>query len=95
MLLGKLRISGHSMEPVLNNNDLILISYLFYIFKHPQINDIVAFRFNDKTFVKRITKSENQKYFLEGDNKSDSLDSSGFGWIPKNKILGKYFYKLT
>jgi signal peptidase I len=95
MLLSKLRIAGHSMEPILKNNDLVLISNIFYIFKHPQINDIVAFRFDEKFFVKRITKSKNQKYFLEGDNKSDSLDSRGFGWISRNEILGKYFYKLT
>ena len=94
MFLGKLRIIGHSMEPILSNKNLVLVSNFFYLFKEPKINDIVAFRFNNKIFVKRILKFKNKKYFLEGDNKADSLDSRSFGWFSKKEILGKVIFKF-
>lgn len=94
MLLGKFKIIGHSMEPVLLNNNIVLVSSLFYTFKSPQINDIVAFRYKNKVYIKRIKKIINEKYQLLGDNSKDSLDSKTLGLIFKKDILGKYFYKL-
>ena len=95
MLLGKLKVIGHSMEPALKNNDVILISSILYLFKYPQINDIVAFRFNNKILIKRISKNIENKYFLEGDNSSDSYDSRKFGLIFRKDILGKVIFKLN
>ncbi len=96
LLIFKLKISGHSMEPTLRENDLILISIVPYLFKKPKINDIVAFRRKkeETIFIKRIKKIENSKYFVYGDNKNDSYDSSRFGEITKKQIMGKYIYKL-
>ncbi len=95
MLLSKIRISGHSMEPFLKDNDMVLASGIFYRFINPSINDIVCFKFNNKILIKRITKIQNNKYFVKGDNSKDSLDSDEFGLIKKENILGKVFYKLT
>lgn len=94
LLLSKFRISGHSMESYLKENDLVFVSNIFYLFRNPGVNDIVVFKLNDKILVKRIIKIEENKYFVAGDNKKDSFDSNFFGHIKKSQILGKIFYKL-
>ena len=94
LLLSKFKISGHSMEPLLLHGDKILTTNIFYLFKSPQINDIVVFKDITNVFVKRITKIINDKYFVSGDNQNDSLDSKDFGAISKSQILGKFIYKL-
>jgi len=94
MLLTKFKIIGHSMTPGIKNGEKVLVSSIFYWFKNPQIGDIVAVIRDGKVFVKRITKTNENKYFLEGDNKKDSLDSRKFGFIAKEKIIGKVFYKF-
>lgn len=84
------------MEPTLKENDLILVSKVPYLFKVPKINDIVAFKSRKQKiiFVKRIKKIKNNKYFVYGDNKNDSYDSSKFGEISREQITGKFIYKL-
>ena len=83
------------MEPVFKDGDKILASNLFYLFKSPQINDIVVFKdSNNKVFIKRILRVKENKYFVLGDNQKDSLDSRYFGEISRDKILGKFIYKL-
>jgi signal peptidase I len=95
LLLARLKIIGHSMEPQIKNGETILVSKIPYWFKTPQINDIVAFKdSSEKILVKRIVKIENRRYFVEGDNKRDSLDSRKFGDISKDKIIGEIIFKL-
>jgi nickel-type superoxide dismutase maturation protease len=94
MLFAKFKIVGHSMEPLIKNGEIVLVSNIFYLFKNPQIGDIVAFREIEKTLIKRVTQVKGKKYFLEGDNMEDSLDSRKFGLISKKNIIGKVFYKL-
>jgi nickel-type superoxide dismutase maturation protease len=94
LLLAKFKIVGHSMEPTIRNGETVLVSNLFYSFKTPKIGDIVAFRGKDEALIKRITNINREKYFLEGDNQRDSLDSRTFGLISKQKILGKVIYKI-
>lgn len=92
MLLKKLRIVGHSMEPTLRNRDLVLVSGIQYLFKKPKLNDIVVFEEENKILIKRIIKATEKGFFVAGDNKKDSLDSRKLGIIPKNKIIGKIIY---
>jgi nickel-type superoxide dismutase maturation protease len=94
MLLVKFKVIGHSMEPVIKNGEIVLISSLFYLFQKPKIGDIVAFNDAGEILIKRITGIHDQKYFLAGDNQKDSLDSRKLGLISKQKILGKVIYKL-
>jgi len=94
LLLTKLKVIGHSMGPVIKNEEIVLVSNLIYWFKKPQIGDIVAFRDGGKILIKRVKNISKGKYFLEGDNKQDSLDSREFGLISKQEILGKVIYKL-
>lgn len=92
MLLRIFKVVGHSMEPKIKYGDTILVSNIFYLFKKPTIGDIVALKEKDKIFIKRITKVIKEKYFLEGDNKKDSLDSNQFGLFSRQQILGKVFF---
>lgn len=95
LLLSKFKIQGHSMEPLIQDGNTVLVSSIFYLFKNPKVNDIIAFKnAAGKVLIKRITKKENGSFFIEGDNKKDSLDSKNFGMISKAKILGKVIYKF-
>ena len=95
LLLAKFKIFGHSMEPQIKTGETVLVSGIPYWFKIPKINDIVAFKDNNgKVLIKRIVKIQNGKYFMQGDNKHDSLDSRQLGLISKNQIIGEFIYKL-
>ena len=95
LLLSKLKISGHSMEPSFRNGDKVLASFIPYLFKKLQINDVVVFQDNkNNIFIKRIKKIKDKKFFVAGDNKNDSLDSRSLGYINKYQILGKIIAKL-
>lgn len=80
------------MEPTLKSGDEVLISSFPYFLTSPKVRDIVAVKIDEKVFIKRITKIENKKYFLTGDNPKDSLDSRKFGTISKDIILGKVIF---
>lgn len=75
----------------------VLVSSIPYLFSKPKINDIVAFKEKNtgKIFIKRIAKIDNQKYFVKGDNKRDSLDSRELGWIKIKEIIGKVIYRSS
>src|SRR6266496_1965295 len=95
LLLSKFKIKGHSMEPLLSSQDMVLASIFPYLFKNPRVNDIVVFEDKKRSFlIKRITKIENNMFFVTGDNKADSLDSRNFGEISRSQILGKVVYKF-
>jgi nickel-type superoxide dismutase maturation protease len=95
LLLAKFKIAGHSMEPQIKTGDTVLVSRVPYWFKIPKINDIVAFKDNNgKILIKRIVRIQNRKYFVQGDNRNDSLDSRRFGYISKKQIIGEFIYKL-
>ncbi len=95
MLLAKFKITGHSMEPNLLNNQVVLVSSIPLIFLKPRVGDVAVFKYKNKTYIKRITKINSYKYFLEGDNKKDSSDSKKFGWINKKDIIGKVIHKIA
>lgn len=95
LLLVRFKIIGHSMQPKIKDGQSVLVSEIPYLFKKPQINDIVAFKENHgKVLVKRISEIKNGKYFIRGDNKKDSLDSRKFGTITRDQIIGEIMFKL-
>ena len=79
------------MEPALLTGDVVLVNRLAYLFKKPQIADIVALLDprDGKILLKRIVKVEDKGYFVQGDNKNASTDSRHFGMIRASDILGK------
>lgn len=94
-LLARFKIVGHSMEPQIENGETVLVSSVPYWFKIPKIHDIVAFKDStNKILIKRIIKIQNGKYFVQGDNKNDSLDSRKFGYISRDKIIGEIIFNL-
>jgi nickel-type superoxide dismutase maturation protease len=95
LLLARFKINGHSMEPQIKNRDQVLVSSIPYLFKSPQINDIVTFKDNsNKTLVKRIIRITDNGFIVQGDNKNDSLDSRKFGEVLLKQIMGKVISKL-
>ena len=80
------------MMPNLKPNDRVIASSLPYFSREPRIRDIVVFRYNDKILVKRIIRIEDRKYYLEGDNKYDSLKTEP---IERDFILGKVIFILN
>ncbi len=73
------------MNPTLENGDYLIVEKL----STPKINDVVVLTINDTLLIKRITSIENEEYFVQGDNRGNSLDSRIFGTIPKEDIKGK------
>ena len=94
LLLYRVTVLGHSMEPTISNGSNVLVSSVPYLFTQPKLGDIVLFTSNlhGKKFLKRITSIENNTYFLRGDNTNDSLDSRKFGSVEKKDILGKVIF---
>jgi nickel-type superoxide dismutase maturation protease len=78
------------MSPTFNEGEEILVNRLSFLFKKPKAGDIIACKDprDRKILIKRISKIEDNKYFVVGDNKQNSTDSRKFGMIEKSDILG-------
>ncbi|MDJ0743616.1 MAG: nickel-type superoxide dismutase maturation protease [Xenococcaceae cyanobacterium MO_167.B27] len=89
----RLRVTGASMQPLLQPGEEILIDINAYKKASPQIGDIiVAFHPYRPKFpiVKRIVSIEKDgSLFLQGDNTLESTDSRSYGAIQLDQILGK------
>lgn len=84
--LKRFTVSGNSMLPTLKPGQDVLVSCWFNKYR---IGDIVVIRHESKEVVKRISKIDDRRIFVEGDNKIESTDSRKFGWIDKKDISGK------
>ena len=82
-------VSGTSMSPTLQEGKTVLVNRIVYLFKKPNVGDIVAASISNKVFIKRITSINDDRYFLLGDNTADSFDSRKFGMIKRSQIIGK------
>lgn len=82
------------MSPTYLENESVIVSSIPYFFIKPKKRDIVVFKRNTKFYIKRIKDINENKYFLTGDNKIDSLDSRKLGFINREQIKGKVIYKL-
>lgn len=91
MLLSRIKVVGRSMEPTLRHNQEILASSIPFIFKKPKVGDIVILK-RKNCIIKRIAKIKNNKFFISGDNKNESIDSRHFGWVGKREIVGKVIW---
>lgn len=89
----RFRVTGISMQPLLQPEEEILINPFAYQKASPQINDLVVATHPDKKnleIVKRISYiTEEGTFFLLGDNPNHSTDSRNFGTIPLKNIIGK------
>ena len=84
-----IEVNGISMCPTLQDGQYLILNTLD---KDVEIGDIVVIKplvcAGGKIIIKRVTDIDNNKIFIEGDNKDHSLDSRTFGWIDKNSIMG-------
>lgn len=78
------------MSPYLNPGDLVIILKTKNVHK----GDVVVIDKSGDYFIKRVVDIKEDKFFLEGDNKKESIDSRKFGWISKQQIIGKVIYKI-
>jgi len=77
------------MYPTLSNYNVTIIAPNYYKHFEMKIGDIVFCDANGKHLCKRIIKIKKYKVWVEGDNKSMSYDSRGFGWIDKAQVRAK------
>ena len=77
------------MLPTLKPKQDILIWCWFNKYR---VGDIVAIHMNGRDIIKRVEKIRKSEYFVAGDNKKESTDSRKFGWIEKEKIIGKAIF---
>ena len=72
----RIRVDGHSMEPTLQNGELVIVNKLAYRFSAPKAGDVIVFRFPrdpDQEYIKRIiglpgdeVKIANGQVFING-----------------------------
>lgn len=80
------------MLPTLKPSQKIICFNWSYLFSNPKAGDLVIAKVQDRELVKRVTRVENNRFFLEGDNKEKSTDSKKFGFLGKESILGKIIW---
>ena len=81
----QLRVVGKSMEPTIHDGQTVLLNRCAYILFSPEIHDVVALKDprDKKIIIKRVTKIQDDRYFVMGDNTTFSTDSRKFGMIEK------------
>lgn len=79
------------MEPVFHAGDFVVVNRLAYVISAPKVGDVIALKDprDEKVLIKRITKIDNNRFFVEGDNKKASTDSRKFGMIERHSIVGR------
>ena len=82
------------MSPTYKEDDNVLVSSIPLLFSKPKEGDVVVFEKYNRMYLKRVEKVIDNKYFLEGDNKKDSMDSRAFGSVFEKQIKGKVIRKI-
>ena len=100
LLAGKFNfamVSGHSMDPTLNDGDFLIVYA-----KEPEDKDIVILTTEGKEtsadfVVKRYYAelSDENGYWVEGDNKNNSLDSRKLGTFDKENFCGVAIFDIS
>lgn len=85
------------MEPTLRSGDSVLACRVAYHLSKPKPGHIVVVRDENRrmTLIKRVSDVDAKRVFLVGDNNQKSTDSREFGWVGKDRIIGKVFYFLN
>ena len=80
----RFRIVGESMSPAYKDGDIVLI----YRWGKIRAGDVVVFRKEGMTMIKRAISKTNDGWNVRGDNISNSTDSLEFGTVPFGRIEG-------
>ena len=81
----RFKIKDKSMEPSFGEGDYVVVNKLAYLFRKPQIGDVVVAKHDGVFIIKRIAKIKGAKYFVCGDNRKYSSRL----WVEKRNIVGK------
>jgi|SRR3989338_5502737 len=85
-------VKEHSMEPSCREGDFVFVNKMSYLFFRPKVGQLVVLKDPTDPFrliLKRITAAKNPFFWVEGDNKEESIDSRHFGWVRSKVLLGQ------
>ncbi|MGJ3247865.1 MAG: nickel-type superoxide dismutase maturation protease [Elainellaceae cyanobacterium] len=89
----RFRVTGNSMAPLLQPDEEVLVDLNAYHRTSPRLGDIVVAEHPHRPgfrLIKRIVSIDDcGRYFLEGDNRSESTDSRAFGAVSTAHIIGQ------
>lgn len=77
------RVEGLSMAPAYPHGKIVVA----WRWKRPKVGDVVIVRHHSLELIKRITRLEDDRVYLLGDNSEESTDSRHYGWLPASSIL--------
>lgn len=84
------RVKGKSMAPAIKPGAFLLGS----VWIKPKPGHVVVVK-REPLSIKRVKKIENQKVWIEGDNKIASTDSRSYGFVNVEDIKAVIFMKLS
>lgn len=82
------RVTGDSMSPTLSSGQIVIVRQAM----NCSVGDVVVAFQNSREVIKRVTKKQNSKVYLEGDNKAKSTDSRSHGWLMGRHVMGKVIW---
>lgn len=80
-------VKGNSMHPTLFDG----VSVLYHQTSKIRAGEIILFYHPNKEgliLIKRCIRQEEDRFWSEGDNPTNSTDSRHFGWIPHHCYIG-------
>lgn len=96
MILSIFKVTEHSLTPVYQDGDFVVISKIPILFRGPRPGDVVVFQlpYRDKMIkiVERV-EGNGDSVWVVGSH-PDSIDSRAFGAVPINCILGKVIWHI-
>jgi len=77
------RVEGLSMLPTFSHGNIVV----GWRFRQPRVGDVVIAKHHRIELIKRVSKLQEGKVFLLGDNATESTDSRQFGWLPSHAVV--------
>jgi phage repressor protein C with HTH and peptisase S24 domain len=96
------KVSGNSMEPTFKEGDVLLVNWFQKVVSDIPLGSVVVIERDEIPgvfLIKRIQKSHNGLYWVEGDNKELDVqalmnDSRKWGYIGAHEIKAKVKFRL-
>ena len=83
------------MAPTLNQGDWVVVRWRPRR-KKLEVGNIVVIEREDQPgiqYIKRITKIEKKRFWVEGYNSEPSIDSRSWGFLNRKEIIGKLLFR--